>query len=85
MYNAVPNGYAELADIARLVSEMFGGVPVKIAADGYGPDYYGDNSRLLSEFPEIKFTPLETAVEKLAKYYRANSDKIDQSLLKFDK
>lgn len=85
MYNAVPNGYAELAGIARLVSEMFGGVPVKIAADGYGPDYYGDNSRLLSEFPEIKFTPLETAVGKLAKYYRDNSDKIDQSLLKFDK
>ena len=50
------------------------------------PGFSGHIPQAMAEkFPEIKFTPLETAVEKLAKYYRDNSDKIDQSLLKFDK
>ena len=84
-YNITPPGFAELADIARTVSEMFGGVPVKIAAEGFGADYFGDNSRLMAEFPETKFTPMPEAVARLAEYYRANAGKIDRKLLEFDR
>lgn len=84
-YNIVPPGFSELADIARTVSEMFGGVPVKIAAEGFGPDYFGDGSRLLSEFPETRFTPMREAAETLARHYRDNAGKIDRKLLEFDR
>lgn len=83
-YNIVPNGYVELADIARKVAQI-GGVEVKIAADGYGNDYYGDNSRLLAEFPSARFTQIDESIRKLFSYYSKNISAIDKALLFNDK
>ena len=58
-YNIVPNNYVELKDIAYLIKEFSQkNLEINIANNGYGLDYWGNNTRLMKEFPQIKFTPI---------------------------
>lgn len=85
-YNIVPNEPVELVQIAELVKQVSGNeISINVANEGYGLDYYGDNSRLKEEIGEIVFTPINNSVEKLYSYYQKNKDKIDKKLLYSDK
>lgn len=85
-YNVTPDNFVELKDIAFLVRRMSGkDLEVKIAADGYGLDYYGNNTRLKTEFSDIKFTPFETSVQNLYNYYAGIKSSIDYQQLLVDK
>lgn len=85
-YNIVPDGYVALKEIAEKALEISGKkLEIKIGAEGYGLDYYGDNSRLKAEFPEVKFTPLETAMTELFTYYDSIKDNLDYNSLLIDK
>ena len=85
-YNIVPNDYVELKQVAELVQQVSNkNIEIKIAKDGFGLDYYGSNKRLLAEFPQIKFTPIEKSVENLYDYYKQNKDLIDFNQLLEDK
>lgn len=82
-YNIVPDQYSELRDIAYMVGEIAGTGDIRVANSGYGLDYYGDNTRLHSEIPELTFTPMRKAIIKLYNWYRENMNLIDkQKLLK---
>jgi len=84
-YNITPDNYIELQQIAELVREISGkNVEIKIAAEGYGLDYYGNNKRLQNEF-KVEFTPWRHSIENLYKYYLDNKHLIDINQLLEDK
>lgn len=84
-YNIVPDKNTELLEIAQIVKKISGkNIEIKVAQEGYGFDYTGDNARLKKEF-NVKFTDLNTSIKKLYKYYQENIDLIDKSLLLADK
>lgn len=85
-YNVTGNEPADLLQLAKTVVAICNpDNDIKVAQDGYGMDYTGDNSRLRAEFPSMAFTPFNTAIEKLYDYYSKNKDLIDIELLKTDK
>ncbi|MBO5038733.1 MAG: NAD(P)-dependent oxidoreductase [Alphaproteobacteria bacterium] len=85
-YNITPDSFVELADIAKIIQTISpNNIPVRIAAQGYGLDYYGSNKRLKAELQSVAFTPINRSVEKLYAYYAANKNAIDKNLLLTDK
>jgi len=47
-----------------------------IPEDAYGSEYSGDNSRLKSEIPNLKLTPIKQAIADLAQWYQNNLEHI---------
>lgn len=85
-YNIVPDGHAELKMIAEAISTITDSkADIKIATDGFGLDYYGDNSRLRAEMPGVKFTPIKEAIAELFGYYKNIKEDIDFPCLLNDK
>ena len=85
-YNVTPDASIELKTLAKVVLEISGKrLDIKIATPGMGTEYSGDNSRLRSEFPEIKFTPFRQAIEKLYAWYSQNRHQIRAEALLSDK
>ena len=83
-YNVVPDGFTELRAIAERVAAK-SGAEVRVAAEGYGLDYYGSNARLREEFPDVKFTSLEDSIDKLYDWYRTRQDSLLPEVLLTDK
>jgi len=84
-YNVTPDGFVELKDLANIVRKVSNGdIDIEIASEGYGLDYYGNNSRLKKEF-DVKFTPIELSIKKLFNYYLNIKDQIDYNKLLVDK
>ena len=84
-YNIVPNEPVELVQIAELVKQVSGNeISINVANEGYGLDYYGDNSRLTSEV-NCKFTKLEDSIKMLYAYYESRKEIIKKELLLSDK
>lgn len=84
-YNIVPDDFVELRDITTQVSEIAGNSDVRIANNGYGLNYYGDNSRLRSEIRDLRFTPINTAIRELYNWYRENINLLDKQKLLSDR
>ena len=85
-YNIVPDEKIELFKIAELVKKISNkNIEIKVAKDGYGLDYTGDNSRLKTEFTNVKFTDFSKSILSLYEYYKKNIEKIDRRLLLEDK
>ena len=85
-YNIVPDHYVELKNLAILVRQISGkDIDIKVAQEGYGLDYYGSNKRLMQEFPEIKFTPIEQSIQNLYRYYEQNKAVLNYNQLLEDK
>lgn len=80
-YNIVPDNYIELLDIAKIIKEISGkDIDIQVAKEGFGLDYYADNSRLRSEF-NPQFTPIKKSIEKLYNWYENNINYIDKNKL----
>ncbi|MDD5020748.1 MAG: NAD(P)-dependent oxidoreductase [Endomicrobiaceae bacterium] len=85
-YNIVPDEKIELLEIAELVKKISNkNIEIKVAKDGYGLDYTGNNSRLKTEFTDVNFTDVTKSISSLYEYYKNNISKIDRSLLLEDK
>ena len=69
-----------------MIKEVTGAdVPIVVGQVGFKTEYSGDNSRILSEIGEFKFTPLQTALDMLKSYYQKRLETIDRNLLLADK
>ena len=85
-YNIVPDEKTELLELAQIVKKIsVKDIEIKVANEGFGIDYTGDNSRLKSEATQIKFTKLEKSISALYNYYNANINILDKKLLLEDK
>lgn len=85
-YNVCPTINTELLEVAQIVKKISKkNIDIKIAKDGYGLDYTGDNSRLVKEIKNLEFTSLEQSLLALYNYYIEKQDTIDKSLLLEDK
>lgn len=85
-YNIVPDEKVELLNLAKIVREISGKNPeIKIANEGFGLDYTGDNTRLKNEFVNLKFTNIEQSVAILYDYYHNNLCNFKKELLLIDK
>ncbi|MFA5276434.1 MAG: NAD(P)-dependent oxidoreductase [Candidatus Omnitrophota bacterium] len=85
-YNVTPDQSMELLDLAKMVKNISGKeLPIVVGDKTIGVEYSGDNSRLKSEMAGLRFTPLETALEKLYKWYLENKASINKDFLLVDK
>ena len=85
-YNIVPDTKAELLEIANIVKQMSGkNIEIKVAKEGFGLDYTGNNTLLKKDYPEVEFTNIEQSVLALYNYYESISDTLDKKLLLEDK
>lgn len=85
-YNVTPDQSVELLSLAEIVRERSGkNLQVLVGQDGIGLEYSGDNSRLRVEMPDIDFTPIITAIDRLYSWYERNITKIERKLLLVDK
>lgn len=85
-YNVCTGKTIDLLSIAKKISKIAGKkIPVKLGAKELKPEYSGDNSRLLSEFNKVQFTPLDVAIKELYTWYLSNKTLIDPALLLSDK
>jgi GDP-L-fucose synthase len=85
-YNVAPPWTDDLRDLALTVRRRSGKeLPVAVAAPGEGRPYSASGERLAAEFPGIRFTPTERAVDELYSWYEARRDTIDRDVLLFDK
>ncbi len=85
-YNVTPDYSIELLSIAEKVLEISKKkLPIIFESDELGVEYSGDNSRLMKEIPNLKFTPIDIAIEKLYFWYKENISKLNKEALLIDK
>jgi nucleoside-diphosphate-sugar epimerase len=85
-YNVTPDNTVELYALAEMVRRRSGkDLPIIFAKPGLGLEYSGDNARLHEEIPELSFTPLELAIDRLYDWYEMNRSMIDRESLLIDK
>ena len=85
-YNVTPDKSIELAEIAakiKLIAKK--NVQIKIAKNGLGPEYSGDNSRLRKEIPSLRFTSIDEGISKLYNWYSERKTELKKELLETDK
>ncbi len=85
-FNITPDKSVELLQVADLVKRISGkDIEIKVAQEGLGMEYSGDNSRLKAEIKNVVFTPIEDAVEELYDWYLKNKNSLNKDLLISDK
>jgi len=85
-YNITPDDSIELLTLAEKVrSSANKDLPILVAQEGMGIEYSGSNSRLRSVFPDLSFTPVDTAISLLYDWYRGNQHLLQRELLLHDK
>ncbi len=70
--NITPTDSISLLEIANIV-KTFSDKEIEITVNNpeMNNEYTGDNSRLLAEMPEMKFTPIKEGLKKLYKYNKS--------------
>lgn len=64
-YNVCDGNCYKLSELAKIVSDKMNNKNgIVIQNEGLNKEYTGDNSRLVSEFKELKFTGIENGIEK---------------------
>ena len=85
-YNVVPTWTDDLYDLAQRVRARSGkDLPIHVGAPGRGLPYNASSERLRREFPDLAFTPVDTAIDDLYGWYAANLASLDRSSLMADK
>jgi GDP-L-fucose synthase len=85
-YNVTPDVAVDLYTIAEMVQTRSGkDIPIIVSEPGMGPEYSGDNGRLRAEIPDLNFTPLGEAIDRLYSWYEDNYLLIDRKKLLIDK
>ncbi len=84
-YNVCRGETNEILSLARMVAEISGkNAEIRVAQEGFAPEYSGDNARMLAEMGGFAFTPIEQAVGELYDWYEAHLSEIDGEALRFD-
>ena len=85
-YNVVPDWTDDLYDLAERVKARSGkDIPIVVGAPGSGLPYNAANDRLRREFPDVRFTTVDAAIDDLYHWYETNQTTIDRAALVIDK
>ena len=77
-YNVTSGKKFDLVSLAEIVKQVSDkDIPVIVCKDGLANEYTASNGRLLSEVPDVRFTDMTVAIEKLYGYYVGVQDEID--------
>ena len=57
---------------------------VEVKNPGLANEYSGENSRMLAEIPEFRFTESEDSIARLYQWIEARKQSIDPASLRFD-
>ena len=72
--NVTPTDSISLLEISKIVNEISDfKSEITIKADALGNEYTGDNTRLLKEIPNFKFTDMKSGLNALYNYLSANA------------
>ena len=71
--------FKTIAEEIMKVSEK--NLKIKFLNEGFGAEYSGDNSLLISELKNINFTPFDEAIKEIYNWYNINKSCIDKKLL----
>ena len=84
-YNVCRGESRDLLSLARIVSEVSGCHPeIQVAREGFGVEYSGDNTRMVSEIGGFLFTPIHDSIQRLYAWYESHKAEIDPERLRFD-
>ncbi|HEY6301838.1 MAG TPA: NAD(P)-dependent oxidoreductase [Terriglobales bacterium] len=82
-YNVCTGRPVALTELARIVAQVSGRNPnVSVMAEGIGPEYSADNSRMLTEMGGYQFWDLQGSITDLYSWYVHHE--VDVESLKFD-
>ena len=85
-YNITPDKSISLLDIANIVKNISGkDLPIKIAQEGMGLEYSGNNARLKNEIKDIKLESIENSITKLYNWYETHKHELCRDVLLTDK
>jgi UDP-glucose 4-epimerase len=85
-YNVCTGQKVDLLTIVELISQTAGrDLDVRVSTEGMNLEYTGSNRRLLGEMPDMEFTPLRQAIDRLYRWYESRLDSIDKEKLCIDK
>lgn len=85
-FNITPDASVGLLQIAELIRDISGKhIDIKVAQEGIGMEYSGDNTLLKNEIKSLEFTPLKTSVRELYNWYDENKNNLNKELLLVDK
>jgi GDP-L-fucose synthase len=85
-FNITPDysiGLLQLAQLVKFISKK--DIEIKVAQEGLGMEYSGDNSLLRKEISNLHFTTIEKSVEELYQWYLNNKSSLNKELLLTDK
>ncbi len=84
-YNVGTGQPVSLSELAAKIESIAGKkLDIAIKTPGWNREYTCDNSRLMREMPDLKFTPLDTSIKELYNWYEEHLSEIDKSKLLFD-
>ena len=85
-FNITPDRSVELLELAKLIRDISGKrMDIRVAQDGMGIEYSGDNGLLHSEIASLHFTALESSVGELYTWYEQYKSHINKNALLSDK
>ena len=85
-FNITPDASVSLLAIAEMVREISGGTAaVSVGQEGMGMEYSGNNHRLHTEMPDLKFSPIRDSIADLYRWYESNKGQINKDVLLVDK
>jgi GDP-L-fucose synthase len=83
-YNVCTGRFVALTELARVIARVSGRNPnVSVMAEGMGPEYSADNSRMLTEMGGYQFWDLQDSISDLYAWYERHEG-IDVESLRFD-
>jgi|SRR5580658_5491689 UDP-glucose 4-epimerase len=88
MYNVCSGRPVALTELARVIARVSAQVSgrnprISVTAEGMGPEYSADNSRMLAEMGGYRFWDLEDSIRDLYAWYGRYAD-LDVESLRFD-
>jgi GDP-L-fucose synthase len=84
-YNVGGSKSVELLELAEIIKTVTGSKDeIKVLIPGLNREYTCNNSLLVQELKDFKFTSYETAIGEMVEWYKQNKNSIDQSKLNFD-
>jgi len=85
VYNITPSTSTDLITIAQIINSYSDfQSEIRVENEGLNLEYSGNNERLMNEMPDMLFTPMDSAIQELIKYYSKILPTINSEIIRND-